>query len=182
LANLYLVQGKKQEAIDKFENALATNPKDAAAYMSLAQVYERDKDHQNAISVYERALKENPDFWVASNNLAFLLSEYSDRKTDLERAVTLAKAALEKRPGDPTILDTLGWTYYQLGDYDQARDVIEKAVTAAPDAAIFNYHMGMILYKTGESDAARQRLEKALAGDEKFIGRDVAEATLKELS
>jgi tetratricopeptide (TPR) repeat protein len=182
LANLYLAQGKKQEAIAKFEAALDANPRNAAAYMSLALLYERDKDYPNAMAVYERALKQNPDFWAAANNLAFLLSEHSGQAQDFERAVTLAKGALESRPGDPSIMDTLAWAYYQQGDYSQARDLLEKATGASPDTAIFNYHMGMVLYQTGEKDAARARLEKALSGDDPFIGRDVAEATLKELS
>jgi hypothetical protein len=60
---------------------------------------------------------------------------------------------------------------------------MEQVVAAAPDTAIFNYHIGMVLYKGGESDAARrERLEKALEGDQDFIGRDEAERTLKELS
>jgi tetratricopeptide (TPR) repeat protein len=96
LANLYLAQGKKQEAIDKFEGALDTNPGDAAAYLSLAQIYERGSDFQNAMDVYERALKQNPNFWVAANNLAFLLSEHSDRSPDRQRAVTLAKDAAQR--------------------------------------------------------------------------------------
>ena len=60
--------------------------------------------------------------------------------------------------------------------------MLEKAVTAAPDTAIFNYHMGMVLYKSGEKAAARERLGKSLERGDDFSGRDVAEATLKELS
>ena len=63
-----------------------------------------------------------------------------------------------------------------------ARDLLEKASEAAPDMAIFKYHLCMVLYQSGDRDAARVQLEKALAGDEPFIGRDIAEATLKELS
>jgi len=69
-----------------------------------------------------------------------------------------------------------------LGDYSQALDVMQKALAGAPDNPLLNFHMGMVLYKSGQADAARDRLEKALEGDEDFYGRDVAEATLKELS
>ena len=79
-------------------------------------------------------------------------------------------------------MDTLAWAYFKLGDYSQARDLLEKASASSPGAAIFNYHMGMVLYKTGEKEAARERLEKALSGDEQFRGRDVAARTLKDLS
>jgi len=132
--------------------------------------------------VYERALKQNKDFWFAANNLAFLLSEQSDKSEDFKRAESLAKSALRLRPGDPSIMDTLGWVNYRLGDYKQAQDLIQQALQNAPDSAILNYHMGMVLYKEGQGEAARAKLEKALDSGEHFIGRDEAERALKELS
>ena len=78
-------------------------------------------------------------------------------------------------------MDTLAWAYFRLGDYNQARDVLEKVMATAPEPAIFNYHMGMVLYKSGQNKAAQQRLEKALEGGEDFSGRDVAETIVAEL-
>jgi Flp pilus assembly protein TadD len=69
-----------------------------------------------------------------------------------------------------------------MGDYNQARDVMQTALAGAPDSPLLNYHMGMVLLKSGQTDEARDRLEKALEGDEDFIGRDEAEKTLAELS
>jgi tetratricopeptide (TPR) repeat protein len=152
------------------------------AYLSLGLLYQGDRDFDNAIQIYERALEANRSFWMAANNLAFLLSVQSDEKVELERALSLAKQALGFRPNHPGILDTIGWAHYRLGDYSQALDVMQKALAGAPDSPLLNFHMGMVLYKSGQADAARDRLEKALEGDEDFYGRDVAEATLKELS
>ena len=182
LAQVYLAQGRKKEAIEKYEAAIQANPNIMAAYLSLGLLYESDRDFDNAIQVYERALAANPGFWMAANNLAFLLSVQSDDKAELERALSLGKQALSFRPNHPGILDTIGWVHYRLGDYNQAWDVMEKALAGAPDSPLLNYHMGMVLLKKDQTDAARDRLEKALEGDEDFIGRDTAEATLKELS
>jgi tetratricopeptide (TPR) repeat protein len=181
LANLYLLQGRKAEAAGKFEAAIGANPKDPAGYLSLALLYERDKDYGNAKKVYERAIKENPNFWFAANNLAFLLTETSTGKEELARAKTLAEEAIRQRPNEPALTDTLGWVYFRMGDLGQARGLIEQALAAAPDADVLNYHMGAVLLKLGQRDAAREKLKKALDGSGDYLGRGEAEKMLKEL-
>jgi tetratricopeptide (TPR) repeat protein len=181
LANMYLVQGRKKEAIDKFNGAVAANPRDGSAYLSLALLYERDRDYRNAMQVYERALKENPGFWFAANNLAFLISENSDKKEDLARAKTLAEEALRQRPNDPSVLDTLGWIQFRLGDARQAQALIEQALAAAPDADVLNYHLGAVLLRQGQKDEAREKLKKSLQEETAFPGRPEAEKMLKDL-
>jgi tetratricopeptide (TPR) repeat protein len=181
LAKLYMAQGKKKESIDKFKSAIQSDPKNPTAYLSLALLYEGDREFQNAIQVYEMALKENPNFWFAANNLAFLLCEQSNTQADLERALKLSQKALELEPENPAILDTIGWIYYRMQDLHKARGLIEKALAAAPDAPILNYHMGMVHFKNGEAAEARKKLEKALEDKEAFYGRQEAEETLNTL-
>ena len=181
LANLYVVQGRKAEAAEKFEAAVNANPKDPAGYLSLALLYERDRDYGNAIKVYERALKENPNFYFATNNLSFLLSETSTKKEDLARAKALAEDAIKMQPKEPALIDTLGWVYFRMGDYGQARGLIEQALAAAPDADVLNYHMAAVLLKLGQKQEAREKLRKALAGAEDYPGRAEAERMMKEL-
>jgi tetratricopeptide (TPR) repeat protein len=181
LANLYLVQGRKAEAAEKFEAAVNANTKDPAGYLSLALLYERDKDFPNAIKVYERALKENPNFYFAANNLAFLLSETSTKKEDLARAKALAEDAIKMQPQEPALVDTLGWVYFRMGDTAQARGLLEQALAAAPDADVLNYHMGAVLLKLGQKDEAREKLRKALEGNGDYPGRGDAEKLMREL-
>jgi tetratricopeptide (TPR) repeat protein len=181
LANLYLIQGRKKEAIAKLESTIAANPKDPSAYLSLALLYEKDKDARGAIRIYERALKENPGFWFAGNNLAFLLTEFPEGPADLARAKQLAESALRLRPNEPAVLDTLGWVLFRLGDANQARVLIEQALAGAPEADVLNYHLGAVLAKLGQKDLARERLIKALDGDEEFPGRTEAVRLMKEL-
>ena len=182
LANLYLLQGRKKEAADGLQAAISANPKDSSAYLSLALLFERDKDYPNAMQVYERALKENPGFWFAANNLAFLIAETNTAKTGLERAKTLVEEALKQRPNEPALLDTLGWVYFRMGDNPQARSLIEQALAASPEEGVLNYHLGAVLLKLGQKEEARERLEKALAGEGDYPGRADAARLLKELS
>ena len=68
-----------------------------------------------------------------------------------------------------------------MDDNAQARQFIERALARAPDAAILNYHMGMVFYKDGEIDKAYLNLSKALEGEEDFYGRQTAEETFSEI-
>ena len=181
LARVYVDQGRKKEAVQRYESALQVNPKNAYSWLFLGTLYQKDQDYAKAMETYERALKELPDFWVASNNLAFLLSENSDRKDDYVRAVALAEAALKRRPNSPGILDTLGWAQYRVGDLTQAVDTLGRALKEAPDSQALNYHMGMVLYKSGRVEESRLRLEKSLEEDTDFIGRAEAEKTLEKI-
>jgi Flp pilus assembly protein TadD len=181
LANLYLLQGRKKDAVEKFEAAITANPRDPASYLSLALLYERDTDYPNAMKVYERALRENPDFWFAGNNLAFLLAETSGQPAELEKAKALIKDAIKIQPNQPALIDTLGWVYFRMGDYGQARALIEQALAASPEEDVLNYHMAAVLVKLGQKDAARDNLKKALDGGVDYPGRGDAEKLLKEL-
>ena len=181
LAGIYLAQGKKQEAVQRYEAVLAADKGNAAAYLFLGLLYEKDREYDKAMQIYERALKANPNFWFAANNLAFLLSESSDQKADLERALELSQKALKLRPGDPAILDTIGWTNYRLGNFDEARGMIEQALEGTPDSPILNYHLGMALYKADQLPEAREKLEKALESDAEYAGKKEAEETLEKI-
>ncbi|PID40796.1 MAG: hypothetical protein CR984_01340 [Proteobacteria bacterium] len=181
LARLYMMQGKKAEAVANLEATIAKIPGSGAAYLTLGLIYQQDKAYEKAIAVYQQALANNPDFWFAANNLAFLMGETSTETADLEDALELANQALLKRPDDPSALDTVGWLYYRLGKYNKALLLIEQAAARAPDTVIIHSHLGMVLYKMGRIGEARENLKKALADDEDFIGRGDAEQVLRNL-
>ena len=83
---------------------------------------------------------------------------------------------------DPAMLDTLGWVYFRMGEYQKALVPLEQALDLAPEADIILYHMGMLLHKTGRLQEAREKLRKALAGEADFIGRQEAEKVLRSLT
>ena len=61
--------------------------------------------------------------------------------------------ALEFAPGDPFILDSLGWVEFRLGNLEQARRLLETAYKIRPDAEIAA-HLGEVLWTMGEKDRA----------------------------
>ena len=77
--------------------------------------------------------------------------------------------------------DTLGWLYCLKGDSARAVELLRPVQSKAPNAPVFNYHLGMALYKAGKTAEAKGFLSKALSGREKFNGREEAQRTLSRL-
>jgi hypothetical protein len=67
-------------------------------------------DRKRAVQDLEQVVSRHPEDPGALNDLAWFLIE---RQIDIDRAITLAKAAQVRRPRDPNILDTLGWGYFR---------------------------------------------------------------------
>jgi tetratricopeptide (TPR) repeat protein len=176
LAGLFLVQGKKDEAIRELEAAIKANPDNLGAYLSIAAIYNQGKDYKKALETYERVLARKPDLWVANNDMAFLLA---DTGGDLDKAMGLAQKALAQRPEEGPVLDTLGWIYYKKGDAAKALEYLERARAKSPDDPTVSYHIGMAYAKAGKKEAAKEYLKKALAAGREFAGKEEAERTLK---
>ena len=94
----------------------------------------------------------------------------------------MAQKAVERFPNDPNIADTLGWIYYQRGEYERAYGQFQKLLDQKADNPIFNYHLGMVLYKQGRRQEAREYLEKALETPAMYVDREKIEVVLNELS
>jgi len=66
----------------------------------------------------------------------------------LEKAYALKK-------NDPYIIDSIGWAYYLINDYEKAEKFLRKAVELMPDDPIVNDHYGDILWKLNRKIQAR---------------------------
>lgn len=152
--------------------------------LALAQAYERLGDLAAALPLYEGLLaRELPPGLAAvvKNNLAYLLAEARPEAGTLSRAEKLAREVLEDNPGDPRVLDTLGWVLCRRGDYAQARPYLERAAALSPRHPVLQFHRGYCLAKLGEKEPAREALRQALAAPGDFPQRPEAEKLLKEL-
>jgi Flp pilus assembly protein TadD len=89
--------------------------------------------------MYEKALKINPDDPFILNNYAYNLSV---RGIKLSKALQMAKRAIQKDPKNANFLDTIGWIYYKLGDYEFAKDYIARSLEVNANSAVVNDHLG----------------------------------------
>lgn len=121
-----------------------------------------------------RVIELKPDNAHAHNALGYSLG---DRNLRLPEARALVQRALDLAPGDPFIIDSLGWIEYRMGNLDTAARLLRQAYAARPDTEI-GAHLGEVLWALGERDEARRVWRDAKARD---AANDVLLETLARL-
>jgi len=120
----------KLQQLDKsmalLEQHVEKQSKDLGAKMLLAE-RQIGGDATAAIATYELALQQNPDNYIASNNLAYLYLQ----KGDIDKAKGHGEKAVELKPNNSAALDTLAQIYVAEKDYKEALNLYERAITDA---------------------------------------------------
>lgn len=129
------------------------------AYTTLALSYDRLKQYDESERCYENALLYEPDNALVLNNLAYA---YSERDKELPRALDMAKVAVAQEPNNGAYLDTIGWIYFKMGNYQEAKVWIEKAVQSGRESPAVLEHLGDIYFKLGDRENAQRYYEQAL--------------------
>ncbi len=179
LARLYLMEKNIDRAISQYRTVLEKNPRQAGPHILLGALFKLKEDYNKAEHHYRQALAINPDSFAAANNLAYLLTEYTDRP---DEALSLALQAKSLNPDDPFVQDTVGWIYYKKGLYRDAVRELKESVAGLPDNATAHFHLGMAYYQINRLDLARKHLEQALALNNDFDQSAQARAILKTLA
>ena len=148
-----LSQGKRlDEAFKVLDDAVQTtrNTPDFLYEHALAA------EKINKFDVMEESLRRlielRPDAAHAYNALGY---SFADRNVRLPEARELIVKALQFKPEDPHILDSMGWVLFRQGELDKAREYLEKALKISPEVDIL-VHLGEVLWKQGrQSDALK---------------------------
>ena len=110
-------------------------------------IMDRVEEHEQDM---RRLIEIDPDNAHAYNALGYTLADKTDR---LAEALELIEKALALLPGDPFILDSLGWVHYRRGDLDLALEYLQLAMDQRPDAEIAA-HLGEVLWQLGNKEQA----------------------------
>ncbi len=108
--------------------------------------YERSKQWDKAEADFKKALELFPEQPLVLNYLGY---SWVDMGMNLEPALDMIRKAVDLRPNDGYIVDSLGWAYYRLGRFDEAAKELERAVSLRPDDPIINDHLGDAYWQTG---------------------------------
>jgi tetratricopeptide (TPR) repeat protein len=108
--------------------------------------YERSKNWPLAEKDLERALELYPDQPQVLNYLGY---SWVDQGLHLDKAIKMIRRAVELRPNDGYIVDSLGWAQYRLGHYQEASDALERAIELKPEDPVINDHLGDVYWKVG---------------------------------
>lgn len=108
-----------------------------------------------------RIIERDPENAHALNALGYTLVDRTERVAE---GAALIERAYALRPGDPAIVDSMGWAAYRQGELEEARDYLERAYELARDPEIAA-HLGEVLWRLGERERARAVWDEALAED-----------------
>ncbi len=114
--------------------------------LELANLLEESGERSAAIELALKVLELQPENADALNFVGYL---WADAGVNLPEARQMIERALQARPDDGYILDSMGWVLYRLGQYDEAFSYMERALQAQPEDAVINEHMGDVLVALG---------------------------------
>lgn len=135
--------------------------KDWALFYQRGIAYERLKQWEKAEPNFNKALELFPDQPQVLNYLGY---SWVDMGIHLDKALDMIRKAVDLRPQDGYIVDSLGWAYYQLGRYDEAVTELEKAVKLRPEDPTINDHLGDAYWRAGRQLQATYQWNHAIAG------------------
>ena len=97
--------------------------------------------------------------------LNYLGYSWVDQGINLARAQKMIERAVELRPNDGYIVDSLGWVLFRLGDFPRAARQLERAVELRPQDPTINDHLGDAYWRVGRAVEARFQWRRALSLD-----------------
>ena len=110
-------------------------------------------------SLYEGLIASDTNDVQALNNYSYSLVE---RNIHLNKALEMAKKAIELEPDNAAYLDTIGWIYYKMDNIDKALSFIRKSVELDNNNAIVLEHLGDVLIAKNQTQEAIIYYLKAL--------------------
>jgi tetratricopeptide (TPR) repeat protein len=138
---------------------------DAPTQQFLASLLVDTPERQEGLTIMRRMLADSPNDTGLMNNLGYSLVDGYASEEELEEGFRMLKQAIRLTPDEPNLLDSIGWAYYQYGDFREANRFIEMALEAYAPFGHWELsdHMGDVKWRLGEPDEARKYWQEALA-------------------
>lgn len=155
LAFTYEQLKQPNKTMELLEQHVAKLPADTTAIMMLAEK-QISGDITAAMLSYEVVLEQNPNNYVANNNLAYLHLQ----KGDLVKAKGYGKKSVELKPNNAAALDTLAQIYVAEKDYTAALDLYDRAITDAMQNEEIYLNYVETLLSADETFLAKRKLSQ----------------------
>jgi tetratricopeptide (TPR) repeat protein len=165
---------KWEEAYKVMTEATKRFPDDSELLYDQAMLAEKLHKYADMEGQLRKVIEMAPDNPNAFNALGYSLA---DRGIRLDEARTLIAKALEMRPGDPFISDSMGWLEFRSGHVADATRILREAYQSRSDPEIAA-HLGEVLWTQGQQDEARHIWAEAVKLDP---DNDTLVETLKRL-
>ncbi|ESW65450.1 hypothetical protein X771_21460 [Mesorhizobium sp. LSJC277A00] len=150
LGGVYASKEDFRSAATVYDNAVAVlkTPTNANwnIYYQRGIAYERLKEWPKAEPNFLKALELFPDQPQVLNYLGY---SWVDMNMNLKEGLAMIQKAVDLRPSDGYIVDSLGWAYFRMGRFDDAVREMERAVSLKPEDPVLNDHLGDAYWRVG---------------------------------
>lgn len=174
-AQLLRDAGDTRAAYTVLENALKRYPDNPDLLYDFALVAEKVGQLDLMEKVLRQVMIAAPDNQHAYNALGYSLAERNER---LPEAYNLIDKAMKMAPGDPFIMDSMGWVQFRLGHLGEAEEMLRRAYALRSDPEIA-VHLGEVLFVKGDQSGAQKMWQEAHNKDPK---NDALKSTLARLN
>ena len=167
IANMHKNAKRYIEAISFYDQILLKMDVNSDLYAEILYrrggSYERSGDYIKADKDLLKSLEANPDDAYVLNYLAY---SWLEREHKIDTALKMLEKAYAARSNDPYIIDSIGWAYYLVDEYERAENFLKRAVELMPQDPIVNDHYGDILWQLDRKIQARYFWQSVLNLDE----------------
>ncbi|CUW37795.1 conserved protein of unknown function; TPR repeat domain [Magnetospirillum sp. XM-1] len=167
LGDILRRQKRFGEAAEAYGGALARaggsrEARNWSLFYARGIAYERAKQWSKAEPDMLEALRLNPDQPDVLNYLGYT---WVDQGINVEKGRKLIERAVELRPNDGAIVDSLGWALYRMGEFQAAVKHLERASELKPEDPTINEHLGDAFWQVGRDTEARFQWQRAMGLD-----------------
>jgi tetratricopeptide (TPR) repeat protein len=167
--------GRSKEAYSTLEDGVLRFPNNPDLMYDYALAAEKLGKLDSMETALRKVIEAVPDNHHAYNALGYSLA---DRNIRLQEAYELIDKAMTMAPGDPFIMDSMGWVQFRMGRLKEAEQILRQAYTLRNDAEIA-VHLGEVLWTQGNKSAAQQLWREARSKDPQ---NDALRSTLARLN
>ncbi len=150
LGNVQRGHKKFAECADVYSKGVATIAQPEKANWVLFYFrgicFERSHQWPKSEADLKKALELFPEQPHVLNYLGY---SWVDQGVNLDQGMDMIKRAVQQRPDDGYIVDSLGWAYFRIGNYEEAVKQLERAIELKPEDPTINDHLGDAYWRIG---------------------------------
>jgi tetratricopeptide (TPR) repeat protein len=158
-AALYYDSDRREDGERLLRDWVEQDPDSADAHFQLGSyLYRADRQEESESEMME-VFRVDPEHAQALNFLGY---SYAERGIRLDQALEMIQQALQNDVWNGAFLDSLGWVYYQMGRFEEARGPLEQAARTYPHDPTVLDHLGDLYAKVGERTLALAAWSRAI--------------------
>ena len=157
-ASLYKESNRQEQALDVIKEGFSHYPEDEDILFEYGLLLEQSGRIEGAIEIMELLLEVNPDHAEALNFVGYT---WADTNRNLDKALAYIERAVELRPGNGYIQDSLGWVHFRLGNLERAKEELLHAIQLVPDDPHIYDHLGDVYRALGDRRKAAEYYRQA---------------------